>query len=212
MSSDTSTLGQAFAGISNDVLYPVLVGFIIGGLLAAFFSFRFFKITIIFLGAVIGYSFGEATLGMLIGDRITAFNAAFVLGIACAVVFGILAPKFYKLCIYVIGGIIGFSFGMSLTVGLLSGFGYYTAGYLAGIFAGAALAVLGAKLFYRCFKPYIIVSSSFIGSLIAAIFTSFMLFGDNEIAIALFTVLGIILGVISTRAQFKMNRGRELDL
>ena len=212
MSIETSTLGQLLADIPRDTFYPSLIAVIIGCLLAAFFSFRFFKLSIVLSGAVVGYSFGSVNLGMLIGDRITAFNAPLVLGIICAVVFAILTPKFYKLCIYLLGGILGFVVGESLSIGVLSAFGYEIAGSLVGIVAGIALAIVGAKLLYRFFKPYLIVVSSFVGSVFAAIFTSYLLFGDNEIFIAIFALLGIALGVVSMRAQFKMNEDRDLDL
>ena len=207
-----TTVGEIlFAGIPEEMLLPYAIGFIIGCLLAAFFSFRFFKLTIIFSGLSLGYSFGSVTLGMLLGDRITAFNAPLVLGITCAVIFGILAPKFYKAMIYLFGGIIGFILGFSLAAGFLTAFGYEAVGNIVGFVAGIFAAVLFAKLVYKFFKGYIIITTSFLGSFLAAMIVSTLLFGNSQIAMGVFAILGILLGIVSTRAQFKMNSGRSLN-
>ena len=212
MGLTSTVIGMLFAGIPEDALVAYALGFVLGCLLAAFFSFRFFKLTIVLYGLAIGYSFGYASLGMLLGDRITSFNAPLVLGIACALVFGILAPKFYKAMIYFIGGVIGYAIGFVLAAGLLSAFGYEGVSGIVGFVAGVFVAVFFAKLVYRFFKVYIIISSAFAGSILAAIVVSSLLFGDSGLALTVFSILGIILGIVATRAQFKMNRGRDLDL
>ena len=212
MGTNTAVTDMLFSGIPDDMVVSYLIGFVIGCLLAAFFSFRFFKLTLVLSGAVLGYTFGSASLGMLLGDRITSFNAPLVLGIACAVVFGILAPKFYKALIYFFGGLIGYILGFALTAGLLTSFGYEMAGMVVGFIAGIFVAVLVAKLVYRFFKVYIIITTSFLGSLLMSIVLSSVLFGNNEIAMIVFAILGIVLGVVSARAQFRMNRGRTLNL
>ena len=211
MGSDT-ILGQAFAGVPEDLMIPTMVGYIIGCLFAAFFSFRFFKLSIVLMGLAVGYTFGAETLGMLISDRITDFNASLVLGIACGVVCAILAPKFYKLCIHLIGGIIGYIIGDALFYGVVAGMGYETPGLIVGIVAGLVAAFFGAKLLYRFFKPYLIISSAFAGSMLAAIATATLLFGDGDGGIVVFAILGGLLSVVAMFAQFRMNANRDLDL
>ena len=212
MGSETVTLGQAFADIPASELYPVLIGFIIGSLIAAFFSFRLFKLILVIMGASAGFSFGYVTLGMLISDRISAFDASIIIGIACAVIFAILAPKFYKVLIYLIGGLAGFGMGLGLFTGILYSMGYETAGDILGVVVGLILVVPVAKLLYRWFKPYLIFMTSLSGSLLAMIFTSLLIFGDNEAAITVFAILGVVLAILAMIVQFRMNRDRELDL
>ena len=203
-------LANTFEGVPSVVVIPTAIGFIIGCLLAAFFSFRFFKLSIVLIGAFLGFSFGSEDLGMLVSDRIDGFNASLVLGIACALVFAILAPKFYKLCIYLLGGIIGGAIGYMLTLNVLAALGSSVRIIIIPI--SLILAFLGAKLLYRFFKPYLIISSSLIGSICAATITATLLFGENEVVTGLFAVLGLILSIVAMRAQFRMNRGRSLDL
>ena len=203
-------LANTFEGVPSAMVIPTAIGFIIGCLLAAFFSFRFFKLNIVLIGAFLGFSFGSEDLGMLVSDRIDGFNASLVLGIACALVFAILAPKFYKLCIYLLGGIIGGVIGFMLTRSILLALD--TATVLIMIPVALVFAFLGAKLLYRFFKPYLIISSSLIGSICAATITATLIFGENEVVTGLFAVLGLILSIVAMRAQFRMNRGRSLDL
>ena len=203
-------LANTFEGVPSAMVIPTAIGFIIGCLLAAFFSFRFFKLSIVLIGAFLGFSFGSEDLGMLVSDRIDGFNASLVLGIACALVFAILAPKFYKLCIYLLGGVLGGVIGFMLTRSILLALD--TATVLIMIPVALVFAFFGAKLLYRFFKPYLIISSSLIGSICAATITATLLFGENEVVTGLFAVLGLILSIVAMRAQFRMNRGRSLDL
>ena len=74
------------------------------------------------------------------------------------------------------------------------------------------LAFFGAKLVYRFFKPYLIISSSLVGSLCAATVLSILIFGDNEVMTGVFAIIGLLFSIVAMRAQFRMNRGRDLDL
>ena len=209
MGSET-ILANTFEGVPSAMVIPTAIGSIIGFLLLAFFSFRFFKLSIVLIGAFLGFSFGSEDLGMLVSDRIEGFNASLVLGIACALVFAILAPKFYKLCIYLLGGILGGVIGFMLARSILVALNMAT--LLIMIPVALIFAFFGAKLLYRFFKPYLIISSSIIGSICAATLTATLIFGENEIVTGLFAILGLILSIVAMIAQFRMNRGRSLDL
>ena len=209
MGSET-ILANTFEGVSSAAVIPTAIGSIIGFLLLAFFSFRFFKLGIVLIGAFLGFSFGSADLGMLVSDRIDSFDPSLVLGITCALVFAILAPKFYKLCIYLLGGIIGGAIGYMLTLNVLVALGSSVRIIIIPI--SLILAFFGAKLLYRFFKPYLIISSSIIGSICAATLTATLIFGENEIVTGIFAILGLILSIVAMIAQFRMNRGRSLDL
>ena len=209
MGSET-ILANTFEGVSSAVVIPTAIGCIIGFLLLAFFSFRFFKLSIVLIGAFLGFSFGSADLGMLVSDRIDSFDPSLVLGITCALVFAILAPKFYKLCIYLLGGIIGGAIGYMLTLNVLVALGSSVRIIIIPI--SLIFAFFGAKLVYRFFKPYLIISSSIIGSIYAATLTATLIFGENEIVTGIFAILGLIFSIVAMVAQFRMNRGRDLDL
>ena len=212
MGSNSSTIAEIIAAVPQESFYPFVIGMIAVYLFMAFFSFRFLKISIVISGLTLGYSFGAVSLGMLLGDRITTFNAPLVLGITCAVAFAILAPKFYKACIYIFGGLLGFAFGYSFFAGFLTGLGNASSGAMLGIPVGVLLAIVGAKLVYRIFKPFFIIISAFAGSMLAALITSYLIFGDSGLATTLFTVVGLALTAVSMIAQFRMNTDRDLDL
>ena len=206
----SSSIMQLFPGTSKETVIFTMIGIIVGCLLAAFLSFRFFKLSIVLMAMATGFAFGSDDLGMLVADRISGFNAPLVLGITCAVVFAILAPKFYKLCIYLIGGIIGGTLGYTLLIGLMSELGIRIG--IVTVIGVLACAFIGAKLLYKFFKPYLIISSSFGGSMIAAIFTAMMLFGENDLAVGISLIVGVVISVIAMFTQFKMNAGRDLNL
>lgn len=209
MGSET-ILAETFEGIPGGMLIPFAIAFILGCLLAAFFSFRFFKLSIVLSGALLGFSFGTDDLGMIVSDRIDGVNTSLILGIACALVFAILAPKFYKLCIYLLGGITGGAIGYLLTLNILVALG--SSVRIITIPIALIFAFFGAKLVYRFFKPYLIISSSLVGSLCAATVLSILIFGDNEVMTGVFAIIGLLFSIVAMRAQFRMNRGRDLDL
>ena len=70
MVTDTSTLEQIYSQYSALEINTILIGFIIGALLAAFFSFRFLKLSIVISAALTGYEFGAVTLGAALGEGI----------------------------------------------------------------------------------------------------------------------------------------------
>lgn len=209
---NSSNVVQVLSSTPSELLYPTLIGVIIGAMFASFYGFRFYKLYLVLSGALAGYTFGYATLGMLLGDRITAFDAALILGVASAVIFGLLAPKFYKLYIYILGGLFGFAITLTFTASLLAAMGYEYAGELAGIVLGLILVVPAAKLLYRFFKPVIIISTAFSGSLIAAKAVSYVIFGGSAASDSVFAIVAVLLGVVATVAQFRMNADRDLDL
>ena len=212
MGAETTTLDQLFTEYSATELNIAFISLILGFLFVAFLGFRFFKLSLIVSGAAWGYSFGMVTVGMIIGDSITAFNAAAIAGIASAIIFAILTPKFYKVVIYVYGGLLGALIGFVVPYATLSAFGFDVVGLITGIILAIVLAVPGAKLLYRIFKPYIIIGTSILGSIFAMAFVSLLIFRANEIAFEIFVLLGFVLGIFATVVQFKMNKDRELDL
>lgn len=212
MGSETMTLQQLFAENSATELNIAFIALALGFLFVAFFSFRFFKLSLIVFGAATGYSFGSITFGLLLGDSIASFDAAKVIGIALAIVLAILTPKFYKILIYFYGGLLGAVLGFLLSYLVLLTFDLELVGIILGIIFAVLLAVPCAKLLYRLFKPYLIIGTSFIGSSLALGCISLLIFGANELAFEISLLAGLVLGVFAMIAQFKINEDRDLDL
>ena len=213
MGVETMTLEELFAQspILDTKMY--LIGVIVGSLLAAFFSFRFLKISIVISAALTGYEFGAVTLGVVFGDGINGFNAAMVVGIACAIILALISLTVYKWYIYFIGGLLG-----ALLLGLVAFFAC-SALALSSIvvtIAVIALAIVGAgagaKIFYRSFKTLYILLTSLTGMVVASVCVSLLAFGTDEVMLGLSVLVGLVLTAFAAAAQFRMNRDRELDL
>ena len=212
MGAETMTLEQLFAQYSATELNIAFVALIIGSLFAAFFGFRFFKLTLILSGASYGYTFGTVTLGMFIGDLGLAGNLVEIFGIVCAVIFAILMPKFYKALIYFTGGIFGAMLGFVVPYATLVAFDLEMAGIIVGLIVAILVTAPSARFLYRIFKPYIIFSTSLCGMVLAFVYLSMMIFGANETMLGLFVLIGAVLSVFAMKAQTVINRGREFDL
>ena len=216
MTPDSVIVSSPFEELISTDTTPLMIGLIIGLLFAAFFGFRFFRLSIAVSAAMSGYNFGASTLGILVEDYIDSFDARVVLGFVCAIVFAILAPIFYKAFIYFAGGFFGFALGTALISGIFTGFGLDAIGTILGVIVGLVLVVPAAKLLYKIFKPYLIFTTSLVGSFGATYLTAALIYGSsterliNSVGIIL--AVGAILFVVALITQIRMNRGRALNL
>ena len=216
MTPDSVIVSSPFEELISTDTTPLMIGLIIGLLFAAFFGFRFFRLSIAVSAAMSGYNFGASTLGILVEDYIDSFDARVVLGFVCAIVFAILAPIFYKAFIYFAGGFFGFALGTALISGIFMGFGLDAIGTILGVIVGLVLVVPAAKLLYKIFKPYLIFTTSLVGSFGATYLTAALIYGSsterliNSVGIIL--AVGAILFVVALITQIRMNRGRALNL
>lgn len=209
MGLENMTIEQLFAQFPRSELNAAFIGLLIGSLFLAFFGFRFLKLEIVLSAVVAGYEFGADKLGLAIGDAGLGFNLPVILGIACALIFGLLSFKFYKLYIYLVGGAIGAALGFVIPFALIEN---VVISIIVGVILAIVLAILGAKLFYKFFKPIYIFSSSFAGSIMAATYLSLLIFGANESMLGGFIIGGFVLTVVAMIFQFRLNKDRELDL
>ena len=212
MGSDTMTFEQILGNYSASELNYVFIGLIIGFLFAAFFGFRFFKLAVVLSCAASGYTFGAVTLGTALGDVSGGFDFTVILGIASAIIFALVSLKIYKAFIYLAGGLIGALLGFVIPYSVFLAFGLETVGTVVGIILAIVLFILGARLMYRIIKPYLIVSTSISGSFGACVVLALLLFGENTAMIGVFLACGLVLSIIAMLVQFRMNRGRTLDL
>ena len=57
-----------------------------------------------------------------------------------------------------------------------------------------------------------IVSTALIGMICASVCAAMLIFGSDEIMLGLSVIIGIVFSVLAMIAQFRMNRGRALEL
>lgn len=143
-SAATDALGGAFIGTTVGIVLGLVVG-----LVFAVFSYFFYSLAVVLLGATVGYWIGSGFISLL------GFNKGFlaaVVGITVGIVFGIAAlvlnaPKYFLIVITSIGGSVAIVGGVLLLLNKieLTAFDYNTA---ASTIANSAfwLAVSGALI------------------------------------------------------------------
>ena len=204
------TLDQLLAQMPEGTQIPTLIGYIIGSLLIAFFGFRLFKLSVVLTTALAGFALGFGVFGTALGDMPNVEIISIVLGIACAIVGGLVAIKLFKAMIYFLGGMLGACLGFLLPYAILEALGQEIIGIIVGIVVAIVFAVIGAKLMFRFYKAIVIIDTAFTGAsgMLSALA---MLIAPGSDGIYTAVVIGtLILGVLFSRFQFKRNQGREL--
>ena len=210
MGSETANLQQAMGQFTTEEIISILPTLVLMGLFIALLSFRFFKIEVTLSALYFGYQFGAFTLGAAIGDSGAGFGASIILGAACAIIFGLLALKFYKALIFITGGLLGGILVFSIAEGVMSliGIAETMPIVIVGAVCALALFVPFAKLFVKAFKPFYIILSSWVGCIILTVSVGILFGVSSETVLGVLTVLSIVLAVFASRIQFKINRGR----
>lgn len=184
------------------------------GLLTAFFGYRILRFSLVLDGVTIGFVVGVGVFGVMLGEM--GNTVGLILGIACAVLFGLIAVKACKAFIYFIGAFFGGFIGFFIPWSILSSLGLDPVGIVVGIVLGILFAILLAKGFYKMFKPLYIISTAFSGA--SVIFLSILnlvvdvdTYNANLFAFALAEiVLTILIAVFAAKAQFKMTEDRDM--
>jgi hypothetical protein len=208
MGSETANLQQAMGQFTTEEIISILPTLVLMGLFIALLSFRFFKIEVTLSALYCGYQFGAFTLGAAIGDSGAGIGASIILGVACAIIVGLLALKFYKALIFITGGLLGGILVFSIAEGVMSLIGIAETMPIVGAVCALALFVPLAKLFVKAFKPFYIILSSWVGCIILTVSVGILFGVSSETVLGVLTVLSIVLAVFASRIQFKINRGR----
>jgi hypothetical protein len=82
-------------------------------------------------------------------------------------------------------------------------------GIVVGIVLAVVLAILCAKGFMKIMKPLIIIETS-LGGMALAFEAAAMFFTTDVNTIILISFLGMLVGILAAKHQFRANEGREL--
>lgn len=204
-------LNELLATLPAESLVPYLIGVVIGALISAFFGFRLFKLSVVLSFASFGFLLGNSVLGTALGDGVEGANVALILGIALAVVFGLIALKIYKAMIYFAGGMFGAVFGFIIPAMIFYAFELEIVGLIVGLVLAVVFAILCAKGFMKIMKPLVIIDTAIGGMMLAFEALATIILGANVLGfIGIVYLVGLIAGIFAAKAQFKMNKGREL--
>lgn len=122
----------------QDVVFGLLV--ILAGGLFCFFGYLAFRIIIPVWGAVVGFSLGAGLIAAATDEGFLRTGLAWIVAIALAILFALLAYLFYWVAVVLAMGSIGFALGTALMGAL--GVDWSWVVVLVGVAAGALLAVL----------------------------------------------------------------------
>lgn len=204
-------LNELLATLPAESLVPYLIGVVIGALISAFFGFRLFKLSVVLSFASFGFLLGNSVLGTALGDGVEGANVALILGIALAVVFGLIALKIYKAMIYFAGGMFGAVFGFIIPAMIFYAFELEIVGLIVGLVLAVVFAILCAKGFMKIMKPLVIIDTAICGMMLAFEALATVILGENVLGfIGIVYLVGLIAGIFAAKTQFKMNKGRAL--
>ena len=203
------TINELLSQIPENLLMPVIIGYLIGSLVAAFFGFRLFKLSVILSFSAMAFAAGYGIFTLAFGDNTELLAVGLVLGLACAVICGLIAVKLYKGLIYFFGGLIGVGIGFAVPYLILSDLGYASIGLCVGIVLAIVLAVVGAKLMYRFLKVIVIINSAFTGISGAVTALLMLVAPDNAFLNGISGFVILVFGIYATIIQFRHNKGRR---
>ena len=204
------TINELLAQIPEELLMPTLIGYLLGSLVAAFFGCRLFKLSVVLTFAVSGFALGYGVFTLAFGDNTDLLAVGLVLGLACAVLAGLISVKLYKGIIYFLGGACGAGIGFAVPYLILSSLGYDSIGLAAGIVLAIVGAVFGAKLMYKFLKVIVIIESSFVGMSGAVTALIMLIAPDSNILNGLSGFAILVFGIYATIIQFRRNKGRAV--
>lgn len=121
----------------DDVIFGLLA--IAAGALFCFRGYLAFRIIIPLWGAFVGFSTGAGVVAAVTDEGFLATGLSWVVGIAAAFAFAVLAYLFYEVAVVLLMGSIGFTLGASAMVALNVEWSWVVV--LVGVAAGALLAL-----------------------------------------------------------------------
>lgn len=202
---DLSALLGQFAGF----MFPIVMVAVLLLSFLARYGYTIFKKCVAFVGAIafgyIGSSIvAPLVLGML-GLEIPLISLPTVIGIVFAIIGALLMIYVYKLAIFFVGAAVGYLAAQIILVPMLA---------LEGIIAiavSAVLAIVVGVIALLLFKPLFIIITSVFGMAGAGALTGLVLIpssSENLIILAVFAVIGVIIGIVYAKKQFEDHEGK----
>lgn len=187
------------------------IGAIVGALISAFFGFRLFKLSVVVSFGSFGFVLGCGLFSLAFpeGAEGISFDIGLIVGIALAIVFGLVALKIYKGMIYLAGGMLGALLGFVIIFFVFDALEIPLVGILLGIAVAVILAILFAKGFMKLMKVMVIIETSLVGMSVAFEAAATLLVA-NESVILVASFVGMLVGIFAAVYQFKANKGVPL--
>ena len=206
------TLSEYMAMFPGMDATAFLIGSIIGALTVAFFGFRLFKLSLFISFAAGGFTIGYTAFSLVFPEGIEGlgFDAGLIVGLALALILGILSVKLYKALIYFVGGAWGAMLGFIIPYMILFAFEQETIGIIVGAVVAIVLAIIFAKGLMKAMKYIVIIETALGGMAMAFESAAMLVFGDAEYISAISYMAGLIIGIFAVKLQLNMNKDRDL--
>ena len=188
-----------------------LIGAIVGSLISAFFGFRLFKLSVVVSFGSLGFVLGCVLFSIAFPEGVEgiSFDIGLIVGIALAIIFGLVALKIYKGMIYLAGGMLGALLGFVIVFYIFDALGLTVVGIVLGLAVAVLLAILFAKGFMKLMKVMVIIETSLVGMSVAFEAAATLLVA-NESVILVASFVGFLVGIPAAVYQFKANKGVPL--
>lgn len=126
----------------NDVILGLVA--VAAGALFCFRGYLAFRLVIPIWGAFVGFATGAGAVSAIAGDGFLATGTGWIVGVAVALIFAVVAYLVFEVAVVLAMGSIGFSLAMTLMVALGASWEWWTV--LIGVAAGVALAFVAIVL------------------------------------------------------------------
>ena len=194
-------------------LFAVVLAAVVVCGIVALYSYKLFRIELVLEGILIFGILGGVVLGPMLENVITfvpdSISISAVVGIALAIVGGLIMHFFFKFALFVTGAAIGWlgmtGFGLSMLAQQFPDVELFT-NNVGKIVIPILTAIILGVLFIFLFKFLYIIATSFGGMCAAALLLGLSISpaGDRMTLIASL-VVGVIAGIFATVYQYKNN-------
>ncbi len=153
-----------------------LIGLAFGAAMV-FGGYRLFLVLLPIWGFIFGFGLGAQTIQVIFGEALLASVTSWVVGFVAGLIFAVMSYLFYLFAV----GVLSFSFGYGLTVGVWTAIGLDPGliSWVLGVVVGVVIA--GAVLALNIQKYAIIVITAFAGA-----------------GVSIFTILAVVYGPLVT--------------
>ena len=191
--------------ISSESLTGMTLPLILTGLIfafIAFFGFRFLKIEICILGALVGYVIGSVEIGALLGDSVHN-SVVIIISIALAVVGVLISAKIYKIMVFIYVAIGAYASGDVIFALFINNLFESNANGTIITVLSILFAIVIAYIFCKFFKPLFILSSAFGGMVMSLTAFALVIAPENDTFLGIMMIIGLVIGLFAAIKQCK---------
>lgn len=200
-------LGNTIMTVGGLFMFLALVALAVTTL----YSYKLFKLEMTVACLIFGFNVGNSALpsllSLFVDELPDAIYMPYLLGIICAIVFGVLINVLYKFVVFATGAILGATVGFFVVPMMATNIEFLSSqiGYWAAV---AVFAIIAGVIVLFIFRPFYIVVTSLVGGAgVGALLSIMLMPKESAISIVIF-LFGIIFGIVGMIYQLKTTKGK----